>query len=272
MKRGVTIEDLEKPDINIEDWKTESKRFLYFFLAPTLVYRDKYVYTKNIRWQFILKQFMTFMFLVFYIWTIFKALCIPEFKDTVNNPNDLRQFIHSVLFSTVSGIVCLLALFYGVLHSWSNMFAEFTKFGDRLFYEDWWNVKDFAGYYRKWNIIVHEFLYYYVYQDLIRFRKGKISDSNAKFFVFFFSAAIHEIVVTCGLGFFYPILFAMFGGPGVLFTRFKFGNGPYVGTIFWLLMLIGCGLLMTLISREWYARNTAGALTFEANGWVSLWP
>jgi sterol O-acyltransferase len=67
------------------------------------------------------------------------------------------------MFSTVSGIVCLLTLFYGILHTWFNIFAELLRFGDRLFYEDWWNVTNFAEYYRKWNIVVHEFLYYYIY-------------------------------------------------------------------------------------------------------------
>lgn len=97
------------------------------------------------------------------MWCVFKAMCIPVFKHTADNPGSTREFIKSVIFSTISGIICLLTLFYGILHSWMNMFAELICFGDRQFYEDWWNVKDFAGYYRKWNIIVHEFLYYYIY-------------------------------------------------------------------------------------------------------------
>jgi hypothetical protein len=61
------------------------------------------------------------------------------------------------------------------------------------------------------------------------------------------------------MGFFFPILFVMFGGPGVIFTQIKFGSSPYVGTFFWFLMLIGSGLLMVLICREYYARNTPEA-------------
>lgn len=192
--------------------------------------------------------------MIFYLWCVFKALCIPIFKHTKNNPGGLRQFFASVIFSTVSGIICLLTLFYGMLHCWMNIFGELLRFSDRLFYEDWWNVKDFAGYYRKWNIVVHEFLYYYIYQDVIRLSKGNISRQGSKYLVFLISAMIHEILVTCALGFFFPILFLMFGGPGVVFTRIKFGSSPYVGTFFWFLMLIGCGLLMVLICREFYAR------------------
>jgi len=142
---------------------TEYKRFGYFFFAPTIIYRDNYVRTKRVRIGVFLQNLITIFVLVLYLWAVFSALCIPIFKHTAQNPGDLRQFIHSVLFSTISGIICLLVLFYGVLHSWMNMFAELIRFADRQFYEDWWNVKDFAGYYRKWNIVVHEFLYYYVF-------------------------------------------------------------------------------------------------------------
>jgi sterol O-acyltransferase len=59
--------------------------------------------------------------------------------------------------------------FYMLLHSWFNFWAEILRFPDRLFYEDWWNSLEFGTYYRKWNIVVHEWLYYYIYLDSIRF-------------------------------------------------------------------------------------------------------
>jgi hypothetical protein len=118
--------------------------------------------------------------------------------------------------SMVPGMAVLLMMFYGVLHTWLNMWAEFLRygrvclcfsliaasgchlpttphiaskvpvvsyvvlslgvrsmhvrrsFGDRRFYEDWWNARSFASYYRKWNMVVHEWLFYYMYQDAIR--------------------------------------------------------------------------------------------------------
>jgi sterol O-acyltransferase len=143
--------------------QTELLRFGYFFLAPSLVYRDTYARTKKFRMRVFLQNLITFIVLIIFVWIVFKALCIPVFKHTGENPGSLRQFIQSVIFSTISGMICLLILFYGILHSWMNIFAEIIRFGDRQFYEDWWNVKDFAQYYRKWNIIVHEFLYYYVF-------------------------------------------------------------------------------------------------------------
>lgn len=188
-----------------------------------------------------------------------KSICIPVFKNTAVNPGDLKAFVNTVFFSTLTGIIVLLSMFYGILHSWFNIFGELLRFGDRQFYEDWWNVKDFANYYRKWNIVVHEFLYYYIFQDLIRLSKGKLDGTYVKFVTFFLSAVLHEVIITCGLGFFFPILFIMFGGPGVLFTKVRFGNGPYVGTAFWFLMLIGSGILMALYCREFFARQSEDA-------------
>lgn len=90
LKKGITVEDLDKPNINVGTFTQECKRMTYFFFVPTLIYRDTYVYTKKIRWNFAIKHLLKFVFLVFYIWCIFKGLCVPEFKDTVNNPNSIR--------------------------------------------------------------------------------------------------------------------------------------------------------------------------------------
>jgi sterol O-acyltransferase len=41
-------------------------------------------------------------------------------------------------------------------------------FPDRTFYLDWWNSLEMGAFYRKWNIIVHEWLFHYVYVDSLR--------------------------------------------------------------------------------------------------------
>ena len=38
------------------------------------------------------------------------------------------------------------------------------------------------------------------------------------FMVFFISAVVHEWVLICAFGFFFPVLFLMFGGVGVFFV------------------------------------------------------
>jgi sterol O-acyltransferase len=105
--------------------------------------------------------------------------------------------------------------FFAFLHSWLNFWSEVTRFPDRAFYSDWWNSSEFGSYYRKWNIVVHDWLYYYIYIDLIRFfRLFKNKKWMAQLITFFISAIIHEFILYYALGFFYPILFILFTGPG----------------------------------------------------------
>lgn len=34
-------------------------------------------------------------------------------------------------------------------------------------FQDWWNSTSFANYYRTWNVVVHDWLYYYGYRDFL---------------------------------------------------------------------------------------------------------
>lgn len=69
----------------------------------------------------------------------------------------------------VPGTMMIFMLFYGLMHCWFNIWSEIMRFPDRQFYLDWWTSPEFGTYYRKWNIVVHEWLYYYVYGDMQRF-------------------------------------------------------------------------------------------------------
>jgi len=46
-------------------------------------------------------------------------------------------------------------MFYAMFHSWLNFTAELLRFGDRLFYKDWWNAETLDMYWRNWNLPVH---------------------------------------------------------------------------------------------------------------------
>lgn len=152
---------------------------------------------------------------------------------------------------------CLLLLFFGLLHSWFNGWAELLRFPDRTFYQDWWTSSEFGQYYRKWNIIVHEFLYYYVYLETEKLSKGRRSRTFATLVTFGSSALIHEIILTFALGFFYPICFILFTGPGVLFIRSgkELFKKSWFNIVFWFLMYIGTSLMITLYLIEFYSRE-----------------
>lgn len=145
--------------------------------------------------------------------------------------------------------------FFGFLHSWLNGWAELTRFPDRIFYLDWWNSVEFGTYYRKWNIVVHDWLYYYVYLDFSRFFSSlRNSKSIPKIITFIVSAVIHELILIEASGFFYPVLFLMFTGPGnnpfyvgiVLIQNQKHFKFITQNFFFWIEMYLGTSLLFVL--------------------------
>ena len=150
-----------------------------------------------------------------------------------------------------------------LLHTWMNFWSEILRHGDRRFYEDWWNCTNFEQYYRKWNMVVHEWLYYYMYNDVRRLSLGKASRVFAQLLVFSVSVTIHEIIIVMGIGFLYPILSIFFGGPGILFTYIKTTKKMY-NVVFWLEMFIGPGIIVVLYLWEFNLRQAFAQITLES--------
>lgn len=102
---------------------------------------------------------------VLYACFILGRLCVPVFANMSREPFSTRALMLSIMHATLPGIFLLLLIFFAFLHCWLNAFAEMLRFGDRMFYRDWWNSTSFSNYYRTWNVVVHDWLYSYVYQD-----------------------------------------------------------------------------------------------------------
>jgi len=254
--RDMTEKDLHIPQIKIEKLSKEVRKYLYFFFAPTLVYRDRYIKGPKTNYRMVVDHFCNFFLCIYYGFILFKIFILEVFQQTGRNPGTSIEFILSIFNSCLPATVCLFLAFFALLHSWFNAFAELLRFPDRHFYEDWWNALEFGTYYRKWNIVVHEWLYYYVYLDAIRFSKEKVSRMSSQMLTFIISAVIHELIIAVSLGYFYPILFVIFIGPGIILIRgTKNVKSKYLNILFWFLMFIGTALLVVLYSREYYARK-----------------
>ena len=61
-----------------------------------------------------------------------------------------------------------LAGFYAFFHVWLNVLAELLRFGDRVFYLEWWNTTSFEHYWRLWNIPVHSWIARHIYFPFLR--------------------------------------------------------------------------------------------------------
>jgi len=103
-------------------------------------------------------------------------------------------------------------------------------------------------------MVVHEWLYYYVYNDVLRLSLGKLNRFHAKVIVFALSVTVHEIIVWQALGFFFPILTFFFGGPGIIFTYIKPTKKQF-NIVFWCKLFLGKGLILVLYLREFNMRH-----------------
>ena len=56
---------------------------------------------------------------------------------------------------SIANTYCWLLMFYSYFHAYLNLWAEILRFGDRVFYKDWWNSSEVGAYWRLWNAPVH---------------------------------------------------------------------------------------------------------------------
>lgn len=79
-------------------------------------------------------------------------------KPTLANSNvpmrdlDLPQIAERLLVLSIPNTYIWLLGFYLYFHLYLNLCAEITRFGDRVFYRDWWNARNIELYWRSWNI------------------------------------------------------------------------------------------------------------------------
>ncbi|XP_058061643.1 sterol O-acyltransferase 1 [Anopheles bellator] len=230
-------------------------KYAYFLFAPTLVYRDEYPRTKQIRWRIVARHALEVVGVIFYISFILERFLAPLFEKFGHAKISSGSFVLSLFGSIMPGSLSFLCAFYCLLHAWMNGSAELLRFADRMFYRDWWNESTFAGYIRSWNVVVHDWLYTYVYKDCVEnvFRTCRPLATVA---VFTLSAVFHEVILAFSFRFFYPVMFVQFEFMGLLLMFVTRGMGKDVGNVLlWLMLSIGNGLHLSLYNMEYYARR-----------------
>jgi diacylglycerol O-acyltransferase-1 len=114
-----------------------------------------------------------------------------EARGPIDRGEYLKVFTLTLKVAVPAGYIWL-TIFYCMFHSYLNLFAELTRFGDRRFYSDWWNANDLGEYWRKWNMPIHNFLIRHVYYSS---RRRNISAANSMLLTFFLSAVFHEYIM-----------------------------------------------------------------------------
>lgn len=228
-------------------------QFTYFSFAPTLVYQDSYPRSKHIRWNYVALCFLEVIGVIFYLSFLFERFLVSTFEDYGLKSYRWQDIVTTVFGNAAAGMLIMLTTHYAVLHAWMNGFAEMLRFSDRMFYKDWWTSTTYDRYYRTWNVIVHDWLYIYIYKDFIEIilPKNKIV---AKLTVFFISAVFHEYILGFTFRFFFPILFIQFFGVGVAMTFLKFKQNFVGNIVLWYTNALGMSMNTCAFSMEYYAR------------------
>ncbi|KAJ8669968.1 hypothetical protein QAD02_001227 [Eretmocerus hayati] len=232
-------------------YNLEFSKFVYFLFAPTLVYKDAYPRNAQIRWRLVALHFVESVISLLYLSFIFERFILMRYKKIDDQSFKMKAFILAVFNTMLPSLLVYLVGFYMVFHSWHNFTAELLRFSDRMFYKDWWNSPSIDTYFRKWNIIVHDWFYVYVYKDAYDKLHNKL---YAKYIVFFISAIMHEYVFAISFRLlFYPVMLLIFINVGRQ-TTLKSGSESNANLYMWFGHCMGNGLIFTLYVVEYYAK------------------
>lgn len=251
----ITLEDCHLPGFG---------KYMYYLFAPTFIYRDNYPRTNAVRWKFVGARFLEAVAITFLLSFIFELQIKPYFRDFGKMDLPAGSFVGRMFAMLVPSTIILLAGFYFLLHAWLNFTAELLRFGDRLYYRDWWNSGNYDGYFRNWNIVVSDWFYEYVYKEIgIHFCKG--SKNFAMMMVYLISALLHEYVLIFALQIFFPVMFVMFFGLATLFIYLTRHVSQKVGNMFlWFTILYGNALMITLYCMEFYTSRNCPKESYDS--------
>lgn len=167
---------------------------IYFWWAPTLVYQPVYPRTDRIRWVYVLKRLAEVFCLSAFIWFASAQYAAPVLRNSLDKiaSLDFTSILERLLKLSTISLVIWLAGFFALFQSFLNALAEITTFGDRSFYDDWWNSESLGAYWRTWNKPVYTYFKRHVYLPMIGRGWSPLAASISVFFV---SAVLHEILV-----------------------------------------------------------------------------
>ncbi|KAK4241731.1 diacylglycerol O-acyltransferase 1 [Achaetomium macrosporum] len=233
----------------------------YFWWAPTLVYQPAYPRTERVRWVFVGKRLGELVCLSAFIWFCSAQYASPVLRNSLDKMASLEwmAIVERLLKLSTISLVIWLAGFFALFQSFLNALAEITRFGDREFYEAWWNSEGLGMYWRTWNKPVYQFFRRHVYYPL---RSRGWNHTTASTAVFLVSAVLHELLVgvpthnMIGVAFLGMILQLPLIQITQRLERMKSAGGKLLGnTIFWVSFTVfGQPLAALMYFYAWQAK------------------
>ena len=141
------------------------RNLLYFWCCPSLTYQIAFPKTKRRRYLYICGIIMR-MIVSFTLFTFIGAQIVhPTLQGLLNDLEATKgtYTFHMMaeywLRLSVANTYLWLLMFYFYFHLYLNLLAEVLRFGDRVFYKDWWNSAEVSAFWRLWNRKLFFFCY-----------------------------------------------------------------------------------------------------------------
>ena len=135
------VKDLQPPFLQYPTNLTIGN-MLWFCVAPTLCYQLNYPRSPSIRWQYVLtiliRMVVSACFIVFCVEQYISPTLAQSFVALKSR--DVPLIVVRLLKLAIPNTYVWLLGFYFYFHLWLNLLAELTRFGDRLFYKDWYVI------------------------------------------------------------------------------------------------------------------------------------
>lgn len=251
---GRVLQGTSKADKEEQIIIPELQKYIYYLFAPTFLYRDHYPRRTSIRWNFVAARFLEVVATTFLFAYIYERNIKPTFEDYGKVDMPAGSFVSQHFGMLLPSTLIFLGTHHLIIHSWLNFTGELLRFGDRLFYKDWWTTGNYDDYFRNWNLVVGDWLYEYIYKDLRTniFRGSNIACALA---VYLLSAIFHEYALGFSVQLFFPLLFVLVlccAVPLIFITRHvpsKVGN-----MMIWFSLIYGNGLMISLYCMEYFTK------------------
>lgn len=219
--------------------------YLYFIVAPTLVYETAYPRTTQIRKMYVAWYSAQAIacFVIQYI--LLMQFCVPVLRNSMPGQRNLWFFCMKL---ALPSFIMWLLMFWGFFHCGLNVIAELTRFADRQFYREWWNSTTLHQFWRMWNILVHEWCVRHLYVESVR---HNVTPRTAAFGTFFLSAVLHEYVCIVGFRMVRPYMFLgmMLQVPLMQFS-IRWVGSRKGNMLMWLMLFVGQPVVILMYVRD----------------------
>jgi sterol O-acyltransferase len=258
-KTLVIIDDGENGlqyDLKSDNFIKDIKNFVYFYFAPTLVYRDLYPLEKEIKIYEVIKHFLNLSLSVIFAVFMFETKINPMFDDAKLSLRSKETFVQTLVGFVLYSILILFMLFYGVIHSLMNLYGELTKFGDRNFYGSFYTASSPEKFYKKLFSIYEDFLcnYFKAFYSPWVFYLIRLG----------FYSFVAEYSILNATGFRSPIFSCVFILTHLVSIPFKYFKTQKKILFSWFILSFGMGILFMFeyieyfvhISKQWSHNNS----------------